>query len=128
MSTSRRGFLSSHWISGAGDPFHSTNPATGEPVWQGRSATEADIRAAVASARSALESWSEGPIEDRIAMMTRYAEALRAHKAQLAEAISLETGKPFWESQAEVDAMAAKVAISVEAMADRRRPTQREQA
>ena len=128
MSTSRRGFLSGHWISGAGDPFHSTNPATGELVWKGRAATESDIQSAVGAARAAQESWGDLAAEDRAAILMQFTDALRQQKAELAEAISLETGKPFWEAQSEVDAMVAKVPISIEATAERRRPAQREQA
>ena len=46
----------------------------------------------------------------------------------MAEAICLETGKPLWEALTEVDAMIAKVSISIEAFHDRRKPTERRQA
>ena len=55
MSTSRRHFIAGHWIGGEGEPFHSTDPATGETVWRGSAATEHDVKSAVAAARAALD-------------------------------------------------------------------------
>jgi succinylglutamic semialdehyde dehydrogenase len=128
MSTSRRAFLAGHWISGQGDPFRSINPVTGEVVWEGKSATEGDVNSAIAAARSANAKWADTSLEERIAILNRYADELRQRKAEIAEAISHETGKPNWEALTEVDAMAAKVAISIEAFNERRRPSERQQA
>ncbi|HET6247317.1 MAG TPA: succinylglutamate-semialdehyde dehydrogenase [Tepidisphaeraceae bacterium] len=128
MSTSRRAFLTGHWISGQGDWFHSTDPSTGTPVWEGRAATEHDVKAAIAAARAALPAWTETPLENRIALLNRFADELRARKTEMATEICAETGKPTWEALSEVDAMIAKVAISIAAHAERRKPTERQQA
>jgi succinylglutamic semialdehyde dehydrogenase len=55
--------------------------------------------------------------------MHALAEQYKQRKADLAHAISLETGKPRWEALTEVDSMIAKVAISVEAHERRTSPT-----
>jgi succinylglutamic semialdehyde dehydrogenase len=56
------------------------------------------------------------------------AEQYRIGKEKFAETICRETGKPRWESLAEVDAMIAKVAISIDAFNDRCRQQSRELA
>jgi len=104
--------------------IESHDPATGEVIWTGQGSTVQDVGDAVASARSALDSWSNTPLTDRAAVAQRFADRLRERKPQLAEIISRETGKPRWESATEVDSMIAKVAISIRAMDERRRPAQ----
>jgi succinylglutamic semialdehyde dehydrogenase len=107
------------------EEFSSINPATGDPVWTGRAATSAEIDAAVASARRAFESWSVTSTDDRIRVLKNFAEQLKQRKRELTEAISRETGKPKWESAAEVDTMIAKVPTSIDAFHERRKPSQR---
>jgi len=104
--------------------IESHDPATGEVIWTGQGSTVQDVGDAVGSARSALDSWSNTPLTDRAAVAQRFADRLRERKPQLAEIISRETGKPRWESATEVDSMIAKVAISIRAMDERRRPAQ----
>ena len=84
----------------------------------------ASIDAAVASARGALEAWSGRPREQRAAVASAYADQLREHKAELANLISAETFKPKWESATEVEAMIGKVALSIRAQDERRRPVE----
>jgi succinylglutamic semialdehyde dehydrogenase len=97
----------------------STNPLTGETVWDGAEASGTDVKAAVASAREAFHTFSLTPLADRIAMMERWAEAVTARKEQIAQAISDEIGKPIWEARTEAGAMAAKVGHSIRAQAER---------
>ena len=44
----------------------STNPATGETVWDGPEATAAEVAAAVERARAAFPDWADRPRQDRI--------------------------------------------------------------
>jgi succinylglutamic semialdehyde dehydrogenase len=121
-------FIDGRWAQGTGPEFESRNPATGEIVWQGVSAGPGEIDSAVLAARKSSEAWGEIPIEQRIGCLTRFAEALKSGRAKLAEAISLETGKPRWEALSEVDSMIGKVPVSVAAFHERRRPVEREAA
>lgn len=98
----------------------STNPATGEVVWQGLAATAAEVGRAVGAARGAFDEWAWLPTEKRVAVLEAFAEQLRRHKPDLAETISRETGKVLWESNAEVDSMINKVALSLQAHRERR--------
>jgi succinylglutamic semialdehyde dehydrogenase len=56
-----------------------------------------------------------------VVLVRAVGEQYRARRDELAAAISADTGKPRWEALSEVDAMIAKVAISVEAC-ERRTP------
>jgi len=57
-------------------------------------------------------------------VLDAFAEELKANRNSLAGLISLEMGKPLWESDEEVAAMAGKVALSIQAVKERRWPTQ----
>lgn len=83
-----------------------------------------DLFAAEGAARTALESWSSTPLAGRAEIATAYADQLKANKDTLGLIISEETGKPRWESATEVDAMIGKVALSIRALDERRRPTE----
>ncbi|MGB3456145.1 MAG: succinylglutamate-semialdehyde dehydrogenase [Litorimonas sp.] len=99
--------------------MNSTNPITGATVWEGEAASAADVNAAVARARDAFHAFSLTPLSERVAMMERWAEAVTVRKEEIARAISDEIGKPMWEARTEAGAMAAKVAHSVRAQAER---------
>jgi len=94
----------------------STDPMTGDIVWQGQ---DSDVAAAVAAARAAQPAWALTPLADRIAIATRYAEVVKARAEEFAALIARETGKPLWEARGEVGTVAAKVAISITAQAER---------
>jgi succinylglutamic semialdehyde dehydrogenase len=97
----------------------STNPATGETLWEGAEATPADVAAAIGAARRAFAGWSVTPPAERIATVRAYKAALEAKADIIATAISRETGKPLWEGRQEVATMAAKVETSIAAQAER---------
>lgn len=122
MVSGRGHLIGNAWISGEGQIFTSTNPATGETVWEGHAATEQEVDQAIGSARRAFESWAWLPSENRIAHLEAFTQFVKAHATELEETISQETGKPLWESAEEVNAMVGKVAVSVRAFAERRTP------
>lgn len=99
--------------------FRSIDPASGATVWEGAAATPAECEAAVARARAALPAWRNGPLEDRIAIVRRYAEVLEADREAFAALLSRETGKLLWETRAEVGSMIGKVAVSIAAQSER---------
>jgi len=61
--------------------------------------TAADVDRAVAAARSAFETWSTTPVEERAKYLTRIGDALGARTDELATTISKETGMAKWLSQ-----------------------------
>ena len=97
----------------------STDPSTGEEVWRGPVASERDVDGAVAAARAAQADWERQPLDARIAVLRRYQEIVRERADDLARLISRETGKPFWETKTEAQAVAGKVDISITAHEER---------
>jgi succinylglutamic semialdehyde dehydrogenase len=99
--------------------FQSIDPATGETVWSGATATTAQVGAAVEAARAAFPDWADRPRRDRIEALKRYQAVLKERAPQMAAAISRETGKALWETTAELGSMAGKVDISIRAYDER---------
>jgi succinylglutamic semialdehyde dehydrogenase len=87
--------------------------------WVASKGAEVDTAAAVAAGAKAFGAWSSLPLEVREKLLQGLAAQYRLGKEKIAETICRETGKPRWESLAEVDAMIAKVAISIDAYHDR---------
>ncbi len=112
-------FVDNHWIEGSGEKLVSTNPATNETNWDGLSALEPEVDMAFKAAASAFELWADRSARERIRCVERFREVIEAHKRELAEAISREVGKPLWESYTEVEAIAGKVELSVQAYHER---------
>ncbi|MBI5250782.1 MAG: succinylglutamate-semialdehyde dehydrogenase [Desulfomonile tiedjei] len=113
-------FIRNCWIEGSGERLVSTDPATGETNWEGRSALNTEVNQAFDAASSAFEPWSDLASEERIRYVEVFKTIVEAHKQELAESISREVGKPLWESNTEVDGIAGKVDLSVEAYNERR--------
>ncbi len=99
--------------------LQSIDPASGEIVWEGPTHAAADCEAALHRARGAFAGWARTPLEQRVAIVRAFAEALKADSEALAELISRETGKLLWDSRGEVAAMIGKVEISIAAQAER---------
>ncbi|MDX1475246.1 MAG: succinylglutamate-semialdehyde dehydrogenase, partial [Reinekea sp.] len=112
-------FIGGQWLAGQGQPFASLNPVTQAVVWEGTSATAADVDSAVTAARSAFKRWKRQSLEDRIAICRKFAELLKENQERLAHVIGSETGKPLWESRTEIGAMIGKIEISVRAYHER---------
>ena len=71
------------------------------------------VNTAVAAARRAWPGWRDSPVEERSALLRRFAESLEAERDLLASVIAREVGKPLWEARTEVAAMVAKVGITL---------------
>lgn len=99
--------------------FHSTDPATGAPVWRGEAASVQDVNAAVTRARKAFPGWAALPLAERVQRIHAFKAALEVARPHLAETIARETGKPRWEALAEVGSMTGKCDISIAAQAER---------
>jgi succinylglutamic semialdehyde dehydrogenase len=112
-------FIDGGWRRGSGPKLASTDPAVGSVIWEGASAADGDVAAAVAAARRAFQPWADLPLGERIAALRRYRSALEAQAEPMAEAFSRETGKPLWETRTEIAAMMAKVEVSIAAQAER---------
>ncbi|MBK8303834.1 MAG: CoA-acylating methylmalonate-semialdehyde dehydrogenase [Chloracidobacterium sp.] len=65
--------------------------------------TADELNKAVASAKSAFESWSKLPIKERVQVFFRYRNLLEQNSDELTALISEENGKTWDEAKAEVD-------------------------
>lgn len=111
--------IGDRWREGTGGVFASVDPATGAKVWEGAAASQKEVDAAVAAARGAFPDWRKmGPSRRRV-FLEAFADKLREHAEELARLISLEVGKPLWESRTEVDAMIGKVKLTFDAYDER---------
>src|SRR3984957_9091392 len=69
------------------------NPATQELLAQVPFATDAEIDAAVASAKLAYKTWKETPLAARARIMLKLQALVRQHMSRIAQTLSAEQGK-----------------------------------
>ena len=119
MSPIRSHFIEGAWIEGAGEKFAPTDPASAEVIFEGRFATPEEVHLAVTAAVNSFENWADKELADRVSFLEAFRERLIAHKDDLSETISRETGKPLSESATEVDAMIGKIGLSAQAYEQR---------
>ena len=71
------------------------NPATGETLGHVPAGTPADVDAAVAAARTALDGWAATSMAERGAVLSRLHTALAARAEDIARIVGLELGTPL---------------------------------
>jgi succinylglutamic semialdehyde dehydrogenase len=107
--------IGGEWLPGGGAELVTIDPSSGRQTWSSNESTPADVRRAAEAARGAFEHWAAAPLEERIAVCTRFRDLLKQEAEELAAIIAEEVGKPLWEARTEVTTMANKVDISVQA-------------
>lgn len=106
-------FIDGQWIPAkSGKTFETRNPATEETIADVAEGDAADIDAAVAAARKALEQgpWSKMDARDRGRLMFKLADLIEEEADELAALESLDNGKPVR------DARAADVPLTIDAL------------
>ena len=83
--------------------IESINPATGQVIETFEPFTAAQIDETLTRARQMYRRWRTTTFAERGALLRRTAAVLREQKDQLARIATLEMGKTFAESQAEVE-------------------------
>ena len=78
---------------GEGPSLDVLNCATGEPVAAVPSASEAQVHAAVAAARTAQKAWWKAGPTARATAMRAMADVLREHSGELSDLLTVESGK-----------------------------------
>lgn len=99
--------------------LRSYDPASGALVWEGPIADAAAVDAALERAHAAFPGWAALPVAARVEAVQRYKAVLEARKDAVAEVIARETGKPLWETRAELASMIGKIGISIAGQAER---------
>ena len=105
-------FVGGKWQAGEGAAFQSINPATGEVSWSGKTASKAQVEAAIAAARAAYETWSRRPFDERAGILQAYADIVRSRSEEIAGAISADMGKTMKEARQEAGAKPRKSALT----------------
>ena len=106
---SKGNFIGATWKLSDGLAFESYSPIDEKLLWCGHVSTEKDVKDAVESAKGAFELWSGLDIEERINYIKKFIEIVEENKEILAECISNEVGKPYWESLTEVSSIIGKL-------------------
>ena len=78
------------------------NPATQEVLAQVPFATDAEIDAAVASAKAAFKTWKNTPIAARARIMLKLQALVRQHMSRIAQTLSAEQGKTLADAEGDV--------------------------
>lgn len=112
-------FINGEWVRGDGEELVSLNPGNGERIWQGITATQAQVDDAVSAAVDAFPHWAEQTFQQRASYLKRFTQLLEEYSDLLADTIGQETGKPLWEAKTEVTAMLGKAALTVQAYQER---------
>ncbi|MFD1199877.1 NAD-dependent succinate-semialdehyde dehydrogenase [Brucella gallinifaecis] len=95
-------FIDGKWTAGSGSRrFPVVNPATGEKLSEVSLAEIADLDAALEAADRAFITWSRTSAYDRAALLKRAASFARERAEEIAQAITLEQGKPLSEARME---------------------------
>ncbi|MCS7247484.1 MAG: aldehyde dehydrogenase family protein [Anaerolineales bacterium] len=98
-------FIGGKWLpSRGGELFATLNPATEEILAEVPRANAEDVELAVQAAYKAFYGeWSETTPAERGRLLYRLAQAVQAHREELAKIETLDNGKPFKEALADID-------------------------
>ncbi|CAN5358260.1 aldehyde dehydrogenase family protein [soil metagenome] len=89
-------YVGGKWMPSAGtELIDVVNPYTEEVIAQVPAGAEADVDSAVAAARQAFPGWSQTPVAERAAYLTRAADLLTERTDALGEVVSREMGTPL---------------------------------
>jgi len=102
-------YVDGEWVDGGGEPFESTNPATGETIATFAHASSADVERAVGAARAAADEWRRRSYVDRAEVLWDVYAELRDRKDELGDVVSRECGKEISEGLADIEEAAHMV-------------------
>jgi succinate-semialdehyde dehydrogenase / glutarate-semialdehyde dehydrogenase len=97
-------WLGGQWVDAdSGETFAVANPATGEELARVPRLGAAETGRALESAAAAYPDWRARTAGDRARIIRRWADLMREHRSDLALLLTLEQGKPRFESEAEIE-------------------------
>src|SRR5258708_34643727 len=88
-------------------PLNGVTPATEEGVAGAPRADRAQLERAVAAAKAAFPRWSQTPVRGRGALLDRLADAVEVRRAEFAEILTAENGKPIAQAVHGMEAVVA---------------------
>lgn len=96
-------YINGRWLdSDSHQVFPVTNPSTNEIIGEVADCDEQDFILAAQAASQVFREWSETTVKHRSRLLKQLAEAQMANQKELAEIITLESGKPISESMGEI--------------------------
>lgn len=81
-------------------------------LWEAR-VSYAHVEKVLDSAQKGFEVWRKTTLEEREKLLKKYQEIVRGKKEEIARALSLEVGKPYWEALTEASALDSKVSVTL---------------
>jgi len=101
-------YIDGKWVDGGSGRLAVTNPGTGETIGEIAIASTADVDRAVAAANVCHQSGALSDLRPvmRSRMVRKMGDYLLEHRAEIAELLTLEAGKPYWEALIEVEGAA----------------------
>lgn len=108
MKTYWQNYIDGAWVDGGAGRIDVTNPGTGEKLAEQALADAADVDRAVMAAQRVHQSGVLSDLRpvERGRMVQAMGRYLLTHINELANILTLEQGKPLWESQIEVEGAA----------------------
>jgi acyl-CoA reductase-like NAD-dependent aldehyde dehydrogenase len=104
------------------DTLRVDDPFTGDVAVELPLATDAEAMEAVDRAAGAQRGWARTPVAERVALVGRFCERLRARGEEIAREITLQMGKPIAEARREVETCCGRAeyvaSIAEETLAD----------
>ena len=101
-------FVDGEWVAGHGEEaIEVVNPATEGVVATVPKGTREDAKEALEAAQRAQKAWAELTPLKRASFMMKVAQLIRENREKLANTLTMEQGKPLYESRLEVDGSAA---------------------
>ena len=108
-------FINNTWANANGETFVSKSPNNGEVVFEGKFASKANCNKAVEAAKNAQQNWYELGLDKRIEFIRKFVEIVKENKEDLSTTISIEVGKPKWESDGEINSIIGKIEPCIDA-------------
>lgn len=107
--------INGKWVaSSSKETIEVTNPYNNEFLDTVPKATKEDVDFAVAEAVKGQKEWNRKIIRERAAILRRYLELLNRDRDDLAKTLTLETGKPIFDSYGEIDSVYMTFESSIE--------------
>ena len=77
-------YINGEWLAGSGRELATIDPSTGRQTWTSNESTQDDVARAAQAARDSFEAWALRPLEERIAVATRFRDLLKTNAEELA--------------------------------------------
>lgn len=107
--------INGRWLESADkETINIINPYTGEVLDSVPSAAKKDVDSAIQSAAEGQKKWYRQNVRSRAGILRRFLELVKENRDDLAKTLTLETGKPVFDSYGEIDSVYMTFESSIE--------------